>query len=126
MKLNVLALTATAVALSACSDDPVQPTVARVPTVNAAVQAAAANRSIVEFNGQVRKDFRQTVAALGGSVDFISEGAGFAGVSGLSANAAATLRRANGIGAVYDDVIGTSAAAAAEITSSAVNTIRPP
>jgi subtilisin family serine protease len=105
VKLNVLVLTATAVALSACSDDPVQPTVARMPTVNAAVQAAGANRSIVEFNGQVRKDFRQTVATLGGSVDFISEGAGFASVSGLSADAAATLRRSNGIGAVYDDVI---------------------
>lgn len=105
MKLTVLSLTALAVVLSACSGDPVQPTVARSRTVNAAVQAAGASRSIVEFNGQVRKDFRQTVAALGGSVDFIAEGAGFAGVSGLTPNAAAALQRSTGVAAVYDDIV---------------------
>src|SRR6476620_4678316 len=104
MKLSVLSLATLAVALSACSEDPVQPTVARIPTMNAAVQAGAAGRSIVEFNGQVRKDFRQTVASLGGSVDFVAEGAAFAGVSGLTADALATLRQSNGIGAVYDDI----------------------
>jgi subtilisin family serine protease len=105
MKLSVFPVAALAVALSACSEDPVQPTSARIPAVNAAVQAGAASRSIVEFNGPVRKDFRQTVASLGGSVDFVVEGVGFAGVSGLSAGALATLRRSAGVGAVYDDVI---------------------
>jgi len=105
VKLSVLSLTALAVVLSACSEDPVQPTVARIPAVNAAVQAGAGGRSIVEFSGQVRKDFRQTVASLGGSVDFVAEGAGFAGVSGLTADALATLRRSNGVGSVYDDII---------------------
>ena len=105
MKLSVLSLPALAVVLSACSEDPVQPSAARIPSVNAAVQAGAASRSIVEFNGQVRKDFRQTVAALGGSVDFIVESAGFAAVSGLSADAAATLQRSNGVAAVYDDIV---------------------
>lgn len=105
MKLSVLSLIALTVVLAACSDDAVEPTAPRVPTVNAAVQAGAVNRSIVEFNGPARKDFRQTVASLGGSVDFIVEGAGFAGVSGLSSNALATLGRSAGVGAIYDDVI---------------------
>jgi len=105
VKLSVLSLAALAVVLTACSEDPVQPTVARAPSVNAAVQAGAASRSIVEFNGQVRKDFRQTVASLGGSVDFIAEGAGFAGVSGLTPTAAAALQRSNGVAAVYDDIV---------------------
>ena len=105
MKLTVLSLAGVAVAVSACSDAPVQPTTARVATVNAAVQAASASRSIVEFKGQVRKDFAQTVASLGGSVDFIVENAGFAAVSGLTADAAAKLRGTNGVGDVYDDVV---------------------
>jgi len=103
MRLKVLSLTL-AVVVSACSDDPVEPTGARSPAANAAVQAAGANRSIVEFTGQLRKDFRGQVAALGGRVDFVAEGAGFAGVSGLSASAVATLGRSAGIAAVYDDI----------------------
>ena len=105
MKMTVRSLAALTVVLSACSDAPVQPTAARIPTVNVAVQAQATDRSIVEFDGPVRKDFRQTVASLGGSVDFVADGAGFAGVSGLSVNARATLRRSTGVAAVYDDVV---------------------
>jgi len=108
MRLKVLTLTLV-VTVSACSEDPVQPTGVPSPTASAAAQSAGANRSIVEFNGQLRKDFRNQVAALGGRVDFVAEGAGFAGVSGLSATAAATLRRSPGIGAVYDDIAISSA-----------------
>ncbi len=103
MRLKVLGLTL-AVVVSACSEDPVEPTGARSPTANAAVQAAGVTRSIVEFNGQLRKDFRAQVAALGGTVNFVAEGAGFAGVSGLSSTAAATLGRSPGIAAIYDDI----------------------
>ena len=103
MRLKVFTLTL-AVVVSACSEDPVQPTGAPSPTASAAVQATGTGRSIVEFNGQLRKDFRYQVAALGGTVDFVAEGAGFAGVSGLSAPAAATLGRSPGIAAVYDDI----------------------
>jgi len=103
MRLKVLGL-ALAVVVSACSEDPVEPTGARSPTANAAVQAAGVTRSIVEFNGQLRKDFRAQVAALGGTVNFVAEGAGFAGVSGLSASAVATLGRSPGIAAIYDDI----------------------
>jgi hypothetical protein len=103
MRLKVFTLTL-AVVVSACSDDPVQPTSVPNPTASAAVQASGTTRSIVEFNGQLRKDFRAQVAALGGRVDFVAEGAGFAGVSGLSATAAAKLGRSPGIAAVYDDI----------------------
>jgi len=103
MRLKVLTLTL-AVVVSACTEDPVQPTRAPSPTASAAVQARGTGRSIVEFNGQLRKDFRNQVAALGGTVNFVAEGAGFAGVSGLSASAAATLGRSPGITAVYDDI----------------------
>jgi len=103
MRLNVLTLTL-AVIVSACSEDPVQPTAVPSPTASAAVQAAGASRSVVEFNGQLRKDFGAQVTALGGRVDFVAEGAGFAAVSGLSATAAATLGRSPGIAAVYDDI----------------------
>jgi hypothetical protein len=126
MKLNVLPLAGLAAVLAACSDSPVQPTTARVATVNAAVQAASASRSIVEFNGQIRKDFARTVASLGGSVDFIVENAGFAAVSGLTANAAASLRNANGIGNVYDDVVvqlprGTVGGSIPDVTATSIN-----
>ena len=103
MRLKVLTLTL-AVMVSACSEDPVQPIGAPSPTASAAVQATGTGRSIVEFNGLLRKDFRNQVAALGGTVNFVVEGAGFAGVSGLSPAAAATLGRSPGIAAVYDDI----------------------
>jgi subtilisin family serine protease len=101
MRLKVLALSL-AVVVSACSEDPVQPTVPN-PTASAAVQTASGGRSVVEFTGQLRSDFASQVAALGGTVNFVAAGAGFAGVSGLSATAAATLARLPGISAVYDD-----------------------
>ena len=103
MRLKVFTLTL-AVVVSACSEDPVQPTSVPDPTASAAVQASGTTRSIVEFNGQLRKDFRAQIAALGGRVDFVAEGAGFAGVSGLSPTAAAKLGRSPGIAAVYDDI----------------------
>jgi len=104
MKLTVLSLAATIVALSACADAPVQPATARLAEANLAVNVAGASRYVVEFNGPVRKDFAERVAALGGTVDFVVEGAGFAGVSGLTTDAAAALRKAAGVADVYDDV----------------------
>ena len=103
MRLKVLPLTL-AVVVSACSDDAVQPTAVPSPTASAALQATSGGRLVVEFNGELRKDFRSQVAALGGRVDFVADGAGFASVSGLTATAAATLGRSAGIAAVYDDI----------------------
>jgi len=103
MRLKVLPLTL-AVVVSACSEDAVQPTAVPSPTASAALQATSGGRLVVEFNGQLRKDFRTQVAALGGRVDFMADGAGFAGVSGLGASAAAALARSPGVASVYDDV----------------------
>ena len=93
---------AAAAALTACADSPVQPTPGLVPTPTLSVSAA--NRYVVDFNGPASNDFASRVAALGGTVDFIAANAGFAGVSGLSAQAAAALGRAPGVKAVFDDV----------------------
>ena len=104
MKLNVLSLATLVVAIAACADNPVEPRLARVAVPTAAMAGAGVSRSVVEFNGPVRKDFAARVAALGGTVDFVVENAGFAAVSGLSAQAAARLGQTSGIAAVYDDV----------------------
>jgi subtilisin family serine protease len=74
-----------------------------VPAANAAVNPD--NRSVVEFNGPVRKDFSARVAALGGAVDFISENGGFAAVTGLTAEAAASLSKLAGVASVFDDAV---------------------
>lgn len=103
MKLTDLTLVALAVALGACTDGPLQPIAARVPNANAAVSAGP-SKSVVEFNGPVRKDFAERVAALGGTVDFVSDAVGFAAVSGLTPDAAAALAKLGGIGSIYDDV----------------------
>jgi hypothetical protein len=66
--------------------------------------ANAVSHSIVELNGNVRKDFAARVAALGGTVDFVSENGGFASVSGLTAGSASALGNEPGVGFVYDDV----------------------
>ena len=94
---------AVAVVLAACSDSPVQPTMAHAPSASAAVGAGTAGH-VVELNGQLRKDFAARVAALGGTVNFVSEAGGFASVSGLTAAGAASLARQNGVAAVYEDV----------------------
>ena len=104
MKFIVPSMAACAVLLAACADSPVQPTTARVATASPAV-AAGGSKRVVEFNGAVRKDFAARVAALGGTVDFVSETGGFAGVSGLTAEAASTLERQAGVGSVYDDYV---------------------
>ena len=92
---------AAAAALTACADSPVQPTPGLVPTPTLSVSAA--NRYVVDFNGPASNDLASRVAALGGTVDFIAANAGFAGVSGLSAQAAAALGRAPGVKAVIDE-----------------------
>jgi len=103
MKLSVLSLAAIAVGVTACADNPVQPITARVPAANAAVSSAG-SRTVVEFNGPVRKDFGASVAALGGTVDFVSENGGFAAVSGLAPDAVTRLARMSGISSAYPDV----------------------
>src|SRR5690349_6142835 len=106
MRLNLVSLIALAFVVAACGDDVVQPrTTTNIPLPAAAVQVDPASRYVVEFNGPVRKDFADRVAALGGSVSFVSESGGFAGVSGLTADAAAKLSAQTGVGSVYQDIV---------------------
>ena len=103
MSRYTLPLLAIAMGAAACSDAPVQPTPARVSSPNLAASAGG-GRHVVDFNGPVRGDFAQRVSALGGTVDLVEGNAGFAVVSGLSAQAASSLGRAPGISSVFDDV----------------------
>ena len=92
------------VAVAACADDPVQPKPERIARASLAV-AGAPQRYVVDFSGPPRGDFAQRVAALGGTVDFIADGGGFAAVSGLSAQGLAALNKAPGVSAVFEDVV---------------------
>lgn len=91
--------------LGACVDDPMQPEArSDVAAVAGAASAVAGGSFVVEFKGRGPSDLAAEVAALGGRVDFVVESVGFAGVSGLSEEAAAALGQRNGVGAVYPDV----------------------
>src|SRR5688572_25820842 len=92
-------LAAVVFALTACADDPVQPTPAPMADASMAMNSAAPGQ-VVEFNGPVRSDFADRVTALGGTVDFVVNNAGFARVSGLSPQAISALGKHAGIGAV--------------------------
>jgi subtilisin family serine protease len=85
---------------------PSEPTIARAPLF-AAVAANGAftgtGRHIVSFTGAVPADFAARIAALGGRMLWVSSGSGLAAVSGLSASAAASLAKTNGIQAVDAD-----------------------
>jgi subtilisin family serine protease len=102
MRTTVLSLAAAVAAMTACSDDPVQPVLILPTAPTRAIQATGA--SVVEFNGPVRRDFAARIASLGGTVDFVVPSVGFARVSGLRPAAVDALQRSNGIAAVYDDV----------------------
>src|SRR5437762_2212860 len=100
------------VAVAACVRDarfPSEPAMRRTPQFAAVASSrvvtalAPTGRHIVSFNGQVRSDFAQQVAALGGKVLWVSTGSGLAAVSGLRGNAPALLGGKRGIQAVDVD-----------------------
>lgn len=91
-------------ALSACADQsPVGLT--DVPATEAAASlvagdlslAAAPVRHMVVFKGKAPKNFESSIAALGGSVIFVSDKVGLAGVEGLNAEGAAALASMGGV-----------------------------
>jgi subtilisin family serine protease len=87
-----------ALALAGCTAD--SPERLLSPTAPRASQAASSNRYLVLANGSgFSKDFAARIAALGGAVENVHGGAGFAVVSGLTADAAAALATSSG---VYD------------------------
>lgn len=102
---GIAVLVLTAGVLGACADDPIQPeAVSDVSAVAGTASAVGGSSFVVEFKGKGPGDLEAEVAALGGRVDFVVGSIGFAGVSGLSDEAAAALGGKNGIGAVYPDV----------------------
>lgn len=88
--------------LAACADQP--PVSPAVTTVSERASLASAERYLVLANGNgFAKDFASRVAALGGTIERVHGGAGFAVVSGLTADAATQLARTPGIGEVAPD-----------------------
>ncbi len=102
-RVSVVALF-TALALAACSPDVVVSPL-KVPTgPKLAVSANPSGNYLVLLKGNgIPKDFVQAVAQLGGKITSAHSGAGFATVSGLSADAAAQLGNANSVGEVQED-----------------------
>ena len=105
MKKAMLFLALSAGALGACDEYPTQPEAISVES-SAALTAAVAEspRHVVTFNGD-ESAVAAKVAELGGKVDFVSTTAGFAGVSGLSAEAVALLTKSAGVSDVFEDII---------------------
>jgi lantibiotic leader peptide-processing serine protease len=117
-----------ALALAGCVDNTTAPR-ARAPSfaLSSSTHAAGATgRHIVSFSGQVPVTFAAQVAALGGTVQWVSAGSGLAVVSGLSSSAALSLAAKAGIAAVDADeaislempkLSGADAGAAGGVTS---------
>jgi hypothetical protein len=95
-------------AVAACTDPVQAPTeqTTGLQSAPAFLQAAAAQptgKYIVSLKGP-GSDLAQDVAAVGGTIDWVSQGAGLATVSGLSATGAAALAKKPSVSAVDADV----------------------
>jgi subtilisin family serine protease len=96
-KLSPLALAVAAAAtLSACADDPVQPTMSDLPGPSLSISAAggqeAITKHVVVFKGSAPRDFEAQVVKLGGTVA-LNHRIGIAVVTGLDQAAAERLRK---------------------------------
>lgn len=94
-----------ALALAGCSADSAQ-LLAPAPSARLTASASAASdRYLVAASGAgFGSDFADRVTALGGSIESLHADGGFAVVSGLSADAAASLAKAGGVSDVQPDV----------------------
>ncbi|MFL5605232.1 MAG: hypothetical protein ACJ8AD_02180, partial [Gemmatimonadaceae bacterium] len=91
-----------ALALAGCTADTPQPLAPRGISRN--LQTASAGRfAVLATSSGFGKDFADRVAALGGTIEDVHSGAGFAVVSGLSSDAAAQLASASGVSEVQAD-----------------------
>ena len=94
-----------ALALAGCSVDSAQ---LLAPTSSARLSAAASAGSsrylVAATNAGFGTDFESRVAALGGSIESLHADGGFAVVSGLSADAAASIAKVGGVSDVEPDV----------------------
>jgi lantibiotic leader peptide-processing serine protease len=102
----LLLSTVAAVALTACSDQPVAPDNDQTPSLSKAKVATPGetDRHIVSFTGHAPGDFASRVTSLGGKVEWLNSDAGLATVGGLSAAAAASLAKQPGIASVDQDL----------------------
>jgi subtilisin family serine protease len=102
-RITVLALLA-AVAVSACAPDVAVAPKKAPKSPSLAVSAEAFGNYIVMMKGNgISKDFAQTVARLGGKVTASHSKAGFAAVSGLTAEGASELAATSGVAEVELD-----------------------
>jgi len=91
------------VALAACSTDQPAPTAPASASLSVG-SGKSFSRHMVLFTGdRAPGDFAAVVAKLGGRVESVRNGVGFATVTGLSASAAAELKRATGVASVDAD-----------------------
>jgi subtilisin family serine protease len=96
-RLYLLSLAAALV--SACADTPSEPALLS----RQFNQVVAPTKHIIEFNGSAPRNFAETVAKLGGTVEMVHQ-AGIAVVADLTAANADALARATGIRTVVGDV----------------------
>jgi subtilisin family serine protease len=94
------------IALGACSEQPVGPAADQTPAFASkkTTGPGKTDRHIVSFTGRAPADFAARVAALGGKLEWVKDGAGLATVRGLTDAAAATLRKQAGISSVTGDL----------------------
>ena len=91
--------------LAACGPDAVSPTTpAHSPSLSRATDVGDRYLVLMKGNG-VARSFGPRVRALGGTVEFTHDGSGLAVVSGLSAEAAASLRASADVAAVDADAV---------------------
>ena len=107
------------VSVAACSNDVVSPSNDAVVRAAKAVAPSTNGEYLVLLNGNGAKSLSAKVQSLGGKVQFVHEGAGLAGVSGLTAAAAKQLLSANGVQDVQPNVEFTLAAPIAQVEADA-------
>src|SRR6185437_11636939 len=91
-------------ALAACSEQPTQPMSRPAPSGRSADVVPTAGDYLVLATGDgFANNFASSVKALGGSVRFEHQGAGFAVVSGLTPTTAAQLARYSGVAEIDAD-----------------------
>ena len=106
-RLTVFSLSAILMAAAACSTDTVvSPTVvATRASVVAATATTPSGTYVVLMRSGFPKDFSASVEALGGKVRYMHGASGFAAVSGLTADAAASVAAMAGVSEVQADVM---------------------
>ncbi|HEX6693987.1 MAG TPA: S8 family serine peptidase [Longimicrobiales bacterium] len=107
MKKSMLYLAVGVLGLAACADEVTQPGAVSGPqaaVMSAAVAQAEDAGYVVRFEAGTPASFEADVAALGGSIEFISEQGGFANVKGLTPEGVAALSTSTGVSAMFEDV----------------------